>query len=190
MSRLSLTSSQRRRLQRQLHHTHDARLYRRTLAILEVSRGQPVAQVAQSLGVTRRSIDYWSEHYREAFDPTALVDDDRPGRPSLWTEDLTALLRTLLVDHAPDQLGYSAVEWTAALLQEHLEHCTGQRLSETTIRRELHGLGYVWKRSRYALAPDPELEKKNTASAVKSGACVPEAFCWLRMRPICCCFRP
>lgn len=160
MSRLSLTSSQRRRLQRQLHHTHDARLYRRTLAILEVSRGQPVAQVAQSLGVTRRSIYYWIEHYREALDPTALVDDDRPGRPSLWTEDLTALLRTLLVDHPPDQRGYSAVEWTAALLQEPLEHCTGQRLSETTIRRELHGLGYVWKRSRYALAPDPELEKK------------------------------
>ncbi len=129
MSRLSLTSSQRRRLQRQLQHTHDAHLYRRTLAILEVSRGKPVAQVAQSLGVTRRSIYYWIEHYREAFDPTALVDDDRPGRPSLCREDLTALLRTLLVDHTPDRLGYSAVEWTAALLQEHLEHCTGQRLS-------------------------------------------------------------
>jgi transposase len=174
MSRLSLTSSQRRRLQRQLHHTHDARLYRRTLAILEVSRGQPVAQVAQSLGVTRRSIYYWSEHYREAFDPTALVDDDRPGRPSLWTEDLTALLRTLLVDHAPDQLGYSAVEWTAALLQGHLEHCTGQRLSETTIRRELHGLGYVWKRSRYALAPDPELEKKTPHPRSNPGLASPK----------------
>jgi transposase len=160
MSRLSLTSSQRRRLQRQLQHTHDAHLYRRTLAILEVSRGKPVAQVAQSLGVTRRSIYYWIEHYREAFDPIALVDDDRPGRPSLWTEDLTALLRTLLVDHNPDRLGYSAVEWTAALLQEHLEHCTGQRLSETTLRRELHRLGFVWKRSRYDLDPDPELEKK------------------------------
>jgi transposase len=110
--------------------------------------------------VTRRSIYYWIAHYREAFDPTALVDDDRPGRPSLWTEDLTALLWTLLVDHTPDRLGYSAVDWTAALLQEHLEHCTGQRLSETTIRRELHRLGFVWKRSRYDLDPDPELEKK------------------------------
>jgi transposase len=160
MSRLSLTSSQRRRFQRQLQHTHDAHLDRRTLAILEVSRGKPVAQVAQSLGVTRRSIYYWIEHYREAFDPIALVDDDRPGRPSLWTEDLTALLRTLLVDHNPDRLGYSAVEWTAALLQEHLEHCTGQRLSETTLRRELHRLGFVWKRSRSDLDPDPELEKK------------------------------
>lgn len=174
MSRLSLTSSQRRRLQRQLHHTHAAHLYRRTLALLEVSRGQPVAQVAQSLGVTRRSIYYWIEHYREAFDPTALVDDDRPGRPSLWTEDLTALLRTLLVDHTPDQLGYSAVEWTAALLQEHLEQCTGQQLSETTIRRELHGLGYVWKRSRYALAPDPELEKKTPHPQSNPGLASPK----------------
>ena len=160
MSCLSLTSYQRRRLQRQLQHTHDARLYRRTLAILEVSRGQPVAQVAQSLGVTRRSIYNWIERYRETSLPTALVDSDRSGRPSLWTEDLMVLLRTLLVDHTPDQLGYSAVEWTATLLQEHLGHCTGQRLSETSIRRELHGLGYVWKRSRYVLAPDPELEKK------------------------------
>jgi transposase len=174
MSRLSLTSFQRRRLQRQLQHTHDAHLYRRTLAILEVSRGKPVAQVAQSLGVTRRSIYYWIEHYREAFDPTALVEDDRPGRPSLWTEDLTALLRTLLVDHTPDRLGYAAVDWTAALLQEHLEHCTGQRLSETTIRRELHRLGYVWKRSRYVLDPDPELEKKTPNPPSNPGLAPPK----------------
>lgn len=174
MSRLSLTSSQRRRLQRQLHHTHEARLYRRTLAILEVSRGQPVAQVAQSLGVTRRSIYYWIEHYREAFDPTALVDIDRSGRPSFWTEDRRVLLPTRLVDHTPDQRGYSAVEWTATLLQEHLEHCTGQQLSETTIRRELHRLGCVWKRSRSDLDPDPELEKKTPHPPSNPGLAAPK----------------
>lgn len=174
MSRSSLTSAQRRRLRRQLHHTHDARLYRRTLAILEVSRGQPVAQVAQSLGVTQRSIYYWIERYRETSVPTALVDIERSGRPSLWTEDLMVLLRTLLVDHTPDQLGYSAVEWTATLLQEHLEHCAGQRLSETTIRRGLHGLGYVWKRSRYVLAPDPELEKKTPHPPSNPGSAAPK----------------
>jgi transposase len=174
MSRLSLTSYQRRRLRRQLRHTRDARLYRRTLAILEVSRGQPIAQVAQSLGVTPRSIYSWIEHYREAFDPTALIDSDRSGRPSLWTEDLTALLRTLLVDHTPDQLGYSAVEWTATLFQEHLEHGTGQEISETTLRRELHRLGYVWKRSRYELDPDPELEKKTRHPPPNSGPAAPQ----------------
>ena len=127
MCRLSLTSSQRRRIPRQLHPTHEARLSRRTRAIWEVSRGQPVAQVAPSLGVTQRAIDYWIEHDREAFDPTALVDIDRSGRPSRWTEDLRLLLRTRLVDHTPDQLGYSALEWTATLLQEHREHGTGHQ---------------------------------------------------------------
>lgn len=169
MSQLSLTSGPRRRLQRQLQHAHDARLYRRTLAILEVSRGQPVAQVARSLGVTRCAIYHWIEHYREAFDPTALADRDRCGRPSLWTEDLTVLLRTLLAGYTPDQLGYSAVEWTVPLLQEHLEHCTGQRLSDPTIRRELHRLGYVWERPRYVLDPDPELEKKTANSPANPG---------------------
>jgi transposase len=174
MSRMSLTSYQRRRLRRQLRHTHDARLYRRTLAILEVSRGQPIALVARSLGVTPRSIYSWIEHYCEAFDPTALIDSDRSGRPSLWTEDLTALLGTLLVDHTPDRLGYSTVEWTASLLREHLEHCTGQGLSETTIRRGLHRLGYVWKRSRYELAPDPESEKKTRHPLPNPGLASPQ----------------
>jgi transposase len=157
---LTLTWWQRRRLQRQLEETRDAHVYRRTLALLEVSRGRPVAQVAETLGVARRSIYYWIEHYRQAYDPTALSDDHRSGRPSFWTEELRVLLRTLMADYTPDQLGYSAVDWTVTLLQGHLGSCTGQRPSDETIRRELHRLGYVWKRPRYVLDPDPEFEKK------------------------------
>ncbi len=174
MSRFTLTSSQRRALQWHLQHTHDAHLYRRILALLEVSRGHPITQVAQSLGVTPRSIYYWIERYRETGDPTALVDDDRPGRPSLCTEDMTALLRTLLLDHTPDQLGYPTVDWTAPLLREQWEHATGQRVSETTLRRALHELGFVWKRSRYDLDPDPELEKKTPQSPTASGLTLPK----------------
>jgi hypothetical protein len=40
MSRLHLTSWQRTRLRRQLAATRDARLYRRTLAVLEFDRGR------------------------------------------------------------------------------------------------------------------------------------------------------
>jgi hypothetical protein len=39
MSRLKLTYWQRRRLRRQLKEAADARLYRRTLAVLELDRG-------------------------------------------------------------------------------------------------------------------------------------------------------
>ena len=34
--------------------------------------------------------------------------------------------------------------------------------------RELDRLGYVWKRSRYVLDPDPDCEKKKTDSMVDS----------------------
>lgn len=56
MSGLHLIAKVQQQLEHTLHHTHDARLFRRTLAILEYSRGRPIKEVAQSLGVTRQSI--------------------------------------------------------------------------------------------------------------------------------------
>jgi transposase len=159
MTRLPLTSWQRRRLERQLQATRDARVYRRTLAILEYSRREPACHIARRLGVSRQSVHNWVTAYAQAHDPGALADADRPGRPSLWTEDLRALLRALF-DQAPDERGYFAANWTVPLLREEVEHCTGRRLSEDTLRRELDRLGYAWKRSRYVLDPDPEREKK------------------------------
>ena len=164
MTDLKLTRWQRLRLQRQLKETQDARVYQRTLAILEASRGRSIAQIAQMLGVTRQSVYNWIEAYAQAHDPGALLDESRSGRPSLWTEDLRGLLQTLF-EHARDQLGYFAVNWTVPLLQEEVEHRTGHRLSEDTIHRELDRLGYVWKRYRYVLDPDPEEEKKTADSS-------------------------
>jgi transposase len=163
MDRPKLSRWQRLRLQRQLKQTHDARQYRRTLAILEFSRGQSVARIAQLLGVTRQSVYHWIDAYSQTHDPEALLDDERSGRPSLWTEDLRVRLGSWL-EQSPDGLGYFAVNWTVPLLQEHLGHYTGQHLSDDTVRRELQRLGYVWKRTRYVLTPDPELEKKTADS--------------------------
>jgi transposase len=172
MDRLTLTAWQRRRLQRQLHTARDARLYRRTLAVLEVSRGKPIPEVAQALGVTARSIYHWIDAYTQAHDPEALADDHRSGRPSLWAPAHRDLLRMLL-DLSPQQLGYAAAGWTVPLLQEHLEQCTGRWFSDDTIRRELQRQRYVWKRSRYVLDPDPELEKKKAAAAANPGPAAP-----------------
>jgi transposase len=168
MTSLRLTRWQRLRLQRQLRDNPDARVYRRTLAVLEASRGQPIARIAQMLGVTRQSAHNWVRAYVQAHDPVTLADADRSGRPTLWTEDLRALLRALFAQ-VPDQRGYFAVNWTVPLLQEEIAHCAGQSLSEDTIRRELDRLGYVWKRGRYALDPDPERDKKTADSPAGRG---------------------
>jgi transposase len=163
MSGLRLTASQRRRLEQQVRTTHDAGLFRRTLAVLEAVDGRSIAEVARLLRTSRVSIYHWIECYDLARDPACLADSRGGNHPSVWTDELQATLSASLGER-PDYLGYQAVEWTVRLLQEHLARCGGERPSATSIRRQLHALGYVWKRPRYVLEPDPERDKKTADS--------------------------
>ena len=52
------------------------------------------------------------------------------------------------------------MNWTVPLLRAYFHDQADCWLSEDTIRRQLQRLGYVWKRYRYVLPPDPEREKK------------------------------
>jgi transposase len=169
MSRLNLTSWQRRRLRRQLAATRDARLFRRTLAVLEFDHGRSAADIARMLGVTRQSIYDWIEAYTEDHDPTSLEDEAGRGRHRLLNEDQEHLLEALL-DVSPQDLGYPHVNWTVPLLHEALEFATEEQVSDDTLRRALHRLDFVWKRPRYDLDPDPEREKKTPHSQANPGA--------------------
>ena len=64
------------------------------------------------------------------------------------------------MDQSPQEHGYRSVDWTVPLLLEHLGRQCDEPLSDETIRRRLRRLGFVWKRSRYVLDPDPDLERK------------------------------
>lgn len=168
MSIVQLTSSQRHRLRTQLRHATDAGYYRRLLAILELDQGQTVAEVAALLQVTRQSVYNWARSFAACPDPAVLQDQYGIGRPSVWTEQLPTLLLTSLPQR-PDQWGYVGVNWTVPLLQEHLFRHGGCWLSDDTIRRELDRLGYVWKRFRYVLPPDPQREKKTRPPSAAAG---------------------
>jgi len=168
MSLVHLLSRQRRQLRKLLRRAQDASHYRRLLAILELDRGVPVAQVADLLRVTRQSVYNWASAFAAGCDPAALDDHYGRGRPSAWTEELQALLLAGL-EQRPDELGYAGPNWTVPLLQEYLYGSSGRWLSDDTIRRELDRLGYVWKRFRYVLPPDPEREKKTRDPAAAAG---------------------
>jgi transposase len=170
MSDLSLTPSQRRRLEQQLRATRDAGVFQRTLAVLEAASGRPVAEIARLLRTSRPSVYQWMERFRSAPDPGSLVDHRGGNHPTLWTDELQGLLAASLAEK-PDRFGYQAVEWTVPLLQEHLSRRGGVRPSLRSIRRQLEQQGYVWKRPRYVLAPDPEAEKK-TPNSPRIGASV------------------
>src|SRR5690242_19439063 len=144
MSIVQLTSWQRRLLGTQLRRATDASYYHRLLAILELDRGQTVAEVAASLQVTRLSVYNWARSFAACPAPAVLQDHYGVGRPTVWTEQLKTLLLTSF-QQRPDELGYVGVNWTVPLLQEHLFRHGSHWLSDDTIRRELDRRGYVWK---------------------------------------------
>jgi transposase len=161
MSKVELTAKQRRTLRSRLRYASDARLYRRLLAILESDRGMSVSEIAELLGVSDQSVYNWIARFRRSRDSSVLSDAPRSGRPPRADEAFDVLLKALLA-LSPDRLGYHATHWTVPLLQDQLASNTGEHYSPDTIRRRLHRLGYVWKRPRYVLAPDPQREKKTS----------------------------
>jgi transposase len=164
MDGLRLTAAEQRRLSETLRRTHDARVYKRTLAVLECGRGKGVVEVARSLNVTRQSVHNWVSRYRRAGQPTALADAPKSGRPRKANEAVEALLQALM-SVPPERCGYAATHWTLPLLTDQVGKNLGRQCCEMTIRRCLHRLGYGWKRPRYVLAPDPQREKKTPAAA-------------------------
>jgi transposase len=88
MSRFKLTYWQRRRLLGQLKMTAEARRYRRTLAVLELDRGRPAAEVTEMLGVTRQSVYNWADAFAREHAPSSLADAPRSASgvlsPDFW----------------------------------------------------------------------------------------------------------
>lgn len=151
-----LEVSERRELRRLLGDTDDVRVCRRCSALLSLDRGEAVKDVARDSGVSRQTLYNWRG--RPATD-VGMADAARSGRPSGWTAERRDELRRALRT-SPREFGFHAVSWTAGLLRAHLERVLDWTVSESSVRRELHALGYVWKRFRYTLRPDPEREKK------------------------------
>lgn len=189
MCELPLSLQQRRQLQRQLEQTQDVRLYRRTLALLAWDQGLSMLNIARLLQVSRQSVYNWVATYQHGSSPQALADEPRSGRPLRFDHDQQHLLQALLA-YTPQDFGYPEAGWTVPLLQKALYRGSGHWFSDSTLRRALRSLTYVWKRPRYLLIPDPEQAKKNAASASKSGPCRPAVSSWPRTKPTCCSFRP
>jgi transposase len=173
MSRLHLDPAQRRRLRRQLASAADVRVYRRTLAVLELGRGRPAGEVAASLGVARETVQRWAARFRRAGRPSDLADAARTGRPPLLDGEALDLLWAVLA-RTPQDLGIPHTGWTVPLLARVLAIGTGREPSGDTVRRVLAGWGYAWKRPRYALAPDPEREKKTADPPADPGPARPQ----------------
>ncbi len=133
--------------------------YRLTLALLLLDQGHSIADIADELRVARQTVSRWRDHFLTSPSPRSLIDHRGHAHVSAWDDERLAVLRAL-IQQPPADWGSTALEWTVPLLQEHLARWDGCRWSEATLRRQLHRLGYVWKRPRYVLRPDPSRARK------------------------------
>jgi len=154
-----LSDRQRALLRDQLQTTVDAQVCRRSGALLRLDEGRTVAEVAYEFGVTRQTIYNWRNRWED--DCRKLADAHRSGRPTKWTAEVIADLEAAL-DQSPRDYGFQMMGWTSGLLRTYLQQTHGLEVSPDSIRSKLHELGYVWKRFRYTLKPDPERVKKTT----------------------------
>ena len=160
-----LTPAERRQLEAALHHTRHVGTWCRLRALLLLSEGVRVMDVAAALGVRRQAIHKWRTLYEASHTPEALEVRSPPGRePDQLRFARESVPR--LLEKAPEALGYRATAWTVPLLERHLREVEGHAVSGSTLRRALHELGYRWKRPRFVLARrDPEREGKKAGAS-------------------------
>ena len=158
MAELTLTGRERALLLELLDTTVDARLLRRTYAILWLDDGEVVSDVAHQLNVSRQSIYNWCERFVRRQDlplVRRLSDADRAGRPATVQGVIDPLLDQV-IDSDPRNWGYRATVWTAPLLVHYLADQHQLSVSCQSVRLALTRLKIHWKRPRHRLALRPE----------------------------------
>ncbi len=155
---ITLSPSESDALGRAAAQERRAATWRRYRAIQLLTQGQTPQQVAEALGCCLASVYNWATAWQRAG-RTDLRDQARAGRPRRLEPADEQQLETLLASD-PQAHGLLATGWTVPLLQTQLAQ-VGVVVSEHTLRRALHRLGWRWKRPRHQLGrPDPEYAQK------------------------------
>jgi transposase len=127
MAPLTLSGRERAELEYVVTHTPVAKERSRAQAVLWLSEGLTVEEIADLLYVRRQTVYNWAERFRrrEGRDLRArLLDAPRPGRPPIVARVIDPLIAEL-IDRDPRDFGYHSTVWTAPLLVCHLKRAHG-----------------------------------------------------------------
>jgi transposase len=152
MKRLELTLVEVRTLRDMgIFHSHP-RTRMRAQAIVRLSQGLTLQQVANEFAVHLNSVEHWRQRWNKDG-LTGLYEGHHSGRPPKWNETQQQVLRDL----ANQQGG------TAGALMRHIGQ-SGQQpsVSVYTIKRYLKNAQMRYKRYRYSLKKN-EMQRPLTA---------------------------
>lgn len=153
------TWTQRRKLQQLSQRSNDARLIKRTLAMVWLFRGRRVSTISDALLVARSSIYRWAHWFEQ--DGIAGLFRGRGGRIATRVTDVLLDQLHELLDETPRTLGYLRTTWSSELLAIALRDVYGVVIHPSTVRRALRRTDFRWRRARPTLCiRDPRKAEK------------------------------
>jgi len=150
----TLTPKERELLREEMRRTKDVRVMRRAQALLWLAEGERVSSVARRQGVSRQTVYDWLGRFRERQGGKIgerLKDLPRPGRPPEKRQQAFKVIPQV-IERSPQEFGYRHSVWVVPLMKHYLKVRRGIEVSESTLRRALHGLGYRYRRPKYVLS--------------------------------------
>jgi transposase len=150
-------------LQDEIRRSQEARYDHRLHAVLLVAQGVTCPEVAEMLGDSIRTIQYWVNRFEtEGF--AGLADADRPGRPpKLVEQQLEILNKALRV--SPIDIGFNTNIWDGKTLSSYIEKQFGIVLGLRQCQRLFRQLGFRLRKPSPIIAKadqDNQAEYKTT----------------------------
>lgn len=151
-------------VQDEILRSEESRYDHRLHGILLVCSGFSCSKVAELLGQSRRTVQYWVRRFEQSGF-AGLQEGFRAGRPpALDEETLEEVGRDLR--RSPRDWGYSQNLWDGKLLSHHLAERYGAQLGVRQCQRLFRQLGFRRRKPRPVIAQaDPEAQRayKKTA---------------------------
>jgi transposase len=156
-------------LQDEIKRSEESRYDHRLHGVLLVCSGLSCYHVADLLGQSPRTVQYWVQHF-EKSGFAGLQEGERPGRPTVFDE---ARLQKIGHDlrQQPQVFGYIQNLWDGKLLSHHLSQKYGIKIGVRQCQRLFGKMGFRRRKPRPLIAKsDPEARKayKKTPSISKN----------------------
>ncbi len=134
-------------------------LFLKTTCILLVSDGRLQKDVAHTLTVASRTLEWWIEQYRKSG-MSGFIKGPYPGKQCRLTSDQQKQVARI-IEAGPEKAGYETGVWTAVIGKSLIKARFGVSYSLSQVRRILRKLGFsVQVPRRVPSKEDPEEQKK------------------------------
>ncbi|MGH9855106.1 MAG: helix-turn-helix domain-containing protein [Blastocatellia bacterium] len=154
MALIKLNSREVARLEKLVTSTPDARQLKRAQALLWLTDGEGVEDVARRLRVKRQTVYNWIARFETRAGQTLeerLSDGSRDGRPPTALEIIDSLIDEV-IEKDPRDFGYRSTIWTTPLLQRYLSDEHQIKVCAKSVGLAIARVRIAWKRPRHRLA--------------------------------------